>query len=209
MHSLYATTHQPYHDAHYSIFLAEVASTVNEVLLTWKLLDETPASDVGARFSILNRFADTIYTTLIRQTMFAEFEMKTHAHVEAGEPLTLASLNDYYGDVVAAYTPGVNLDERAKYGWSRVPHFYRAFYVFQYATGLSWGVAIARAIRDEGAPAAARYQAMLQAGGSDYPMTTLQRAGVDLTTPEPVREALAEFDAVVAEMERLHAAGGV
>ncbi|MGH2561426.1 MAG: M3 family oligoendopeptidase, partial [Thermomicrobiales bacterium] len=90
MHSHFSSTSQPYHDSHYSIFLAEVASTVNEVLLTWKLLDETPADDPGARFSILNRFADTIYTTLVRQTMFAEFEQKTHAHVESGQPLTLA-----------------------------------------------------------------------------------------------------------------------
>ncbi|MGH2532011.1 MAG: oligoendopeptidase F [Thermomicrobiales bacterium] len=207
MHSHYSTNNQPYHDAHYSIFLAEVASTVNEVLLTWKLLDETSADDPGTRFSILNRFADTIYTTLVRQTMFAEFEQKTHELVESGQPLTLASLNDLYGLVVEAYCPGINVDEQAKLGWSRVPHFYRAFYVFQYATGISSAVAIARAIRDEGAPAAARYREMLRAGGSDYSLSILQRAGVDLTTPEPVREALREFDRTVEEMERLHATG--
>lgn len=209
MHSLYSTGSQPYHDAHYPIFLAEVASTVNEVLLTWKLLDDTPEADAGTRFSILNRFADTIYTTLVRQTMFAEFEQRTHELVESGEPLTLAALNDTYGDVVAAYSPGVNVDEPAKLGWSRVPHFYRAFYVFQYATGISSAIAIARSIRTDGAAAATRYREMLRAGGADYPMAILQRAGVDLTTPEPVREALREFDRTVAEMERLHAAGGV
>ncbi|MGH2560692.1 MAG: M3 family metallopeptidase, partial [Thermomicrobiales bacterium] len=156
-----------------------------------------------------NRFADTIYTTLVRQTMFAEFEQKTHEHVESGQPLTLASLNELYGAVVEAYCPGVNVDEHARFGWSRVPHFYRAFYVFQYATGMSSAVAIARAIRDEGAPAAERYREMLRAGGSDYPLAVLKQAGVDLTTPEPVRAALREFDRTVEEMERLHLAGGV
>jgi oligoendopeptidase F len=179
------------------------------VLLTWKLLDETPEEDRGTRFSILNRFADTLYGTLVRQTMLAEFEHRTHEIVEAGQPLTLEQLNDLYGELIEAYLPGVTIDDRARLGWSRVPHLYRAFYVFQYATGISASVSIARAIREEGESAATRYREMLQAGGSDYPLQVLARAGVDLTTPEPVREALSEFDRTVAEMERLFDAGGV
>jgi oligoendopeptidase F len=203
MHSLYADAAQPFHDAGYSLFTAEIASTVNEVLLTWHLLRETPPDDGATRFAILNRFADTIHGTLLRQTMFAEFEHLTHTASESGQPLTLESLNAIYGELVDAYLPGILNDDYARLGWSRVPHFYRAFYVFQYATGISAAVALARAIRDEGAPAAERYLAMLRAGGSDYSLPLLQRAGVDLTTPDPVRAALQEFDDVVAEMTRL------
>jgi oligoendopeptidase F len=203
MHSLYADAAQPFHDAGYSLFTAEIASTVNEVLLTWHLLRETPADDGATRFAILNRFADTIHATLLRQTMFAEFEYRTHSAAEAGQPLTLETLNDIYGELADAYLPGVLNDEYARLGWSRVPHFYRAFYVFQYATGISAAVALARAVRDEGAPVADRYLTMLRAGGSDYSLPLLQRAGVDLTTPDPVRAALREFDDTVGEMTRL------
>ena len=203
MHSFYADAAQPFHDAQYSIFVAEIASTLNEVLLTWHLLAELPDYDTDGRFAILNRFADSISTTLVRQVMFAEFEQRTHELVERGEPLTLDTLNEMYGDVLDAYVPGVVNDEAAKQNWSRIPHFYGAFYVFQYATGISAGIALARAIRDQGAPAAERYLEMLRGGGSDYPLEILKRAGVDLTSPEPVRAALAEFDATVREMESL------
>lgn len=208
MHSYYADAAQPFHQAQYPIFLAEVASTVNEVLLTWSLLAKAPAGDAMTRFAILNRFADVIQTTLLRQTMLAEFEQRTHAMAEAGEPLTLKALTALHGELQEAYLPGVVNDEAARLGWSRVPHFYRAFYVYQYATGISAAVTLARAIRAEGEPARERYLALLRAGGSDYPLPLLQRAGVDLTTPEPVRTALAEFDATVAEMERLADAAG-
>jgi len=209
MHSLLADRAQPYHDAQYPIFLAEVASTVNEVLLTWYLLQETPEEDRVTRFSILNRFADTIHSTLIRQAMFADFEHRTHAAVEAGQPLTEQSLSEIYGQLMETYMPGVERDDLARLNWSRVPHFYRAFYVYQYATGIAAAIALARAIRDEGAPAAERYLRLLEAGGSDYPLLLLQRAGVDLTTPDPVRDALAEFEATVAEMEQIVAEGGL
>ena len=203
MHTFYATNAQRYHDAYYTIFLAEIASTVNEVLLTWHLLGQTPADDTVGRFDLLNRFADGFHGTVIVQTMFAEFEHRTHALVEAGEPLTLETLNDLYGGLQADYTPGLTIDETIRIRWGRIPHFYRAFYVFQYATGLSAAVALATAIRDEGQPAADRYLAMLTAGGSDYSLPLLQRAGVDLTTPAPIEAALAEFDRVVSEMEAL------
>jgi oligoendopeptidase F len=203
MHSFYADRAQPFHEASYSLFTAEIASTVNEVLLTWHLLGLTPEDDAATRFSILNRFADTIQGTLLRQTMFAEFEHRTHTDAEASVPLTLERLNEIYGQLTDFHLPGVLNDDHAKLVWSRVPHFYRAFYVFQYATGISAAVALATAIRDEGAPAVDRYLGMLRAGGSDYSLPLLQRAGVDLTTPEPVKAALAEFDRTVQTMEAL------
>jgi oligoendopeptidase F len=209
MHSLYADAAQPFHDASYSLFTAEIASTVNEVLLTWHLLGETPADAALERFSILKRFSDTIQSTLLRQTMFAEFEHRTHTAAESGQPLTLDWLNDLYGELLDAHLPGVRTDDYARQTWSRVPHFYRAFYVYQYATGISSAIALARAIRDEGAAANRRYRELLRAGGSDYSLPLLQRSGVDLTTPAPVRAALAEFDDTVAELARLVDAGTV
>ena len=209
MHSLYSDQAQPYHDAGYPIFLAEIASTVNETLLTWHLLDETPPDDRLGRFSLLNHFADDFYGTVVRQAMFAEFEHRTHAQVEADQPLTLDSLNSLYGELYEAYTPGVAVDDAVRINWGRIPHFYRAFYVYQYATGLSAAITLARALREEGEPAQARYLALLSSGGSDYPLTLLQRAGIDLTTPDPVATGLAEFERAVAEMERLVAEGAL
>ncbi len=203
MHTYYASQAQPYHDYHYTTFLAEIASTLNEVLLTWHLLGELPAEDLLGRFAILNRFADDVYGTLIVQTMFAEFEHLSHQIAESGEPITLERLNQIYGDLQSAYTPGLEIDDSIRNRWCRIPHFYRAFYVFQYATGLSAAIALAGKIRDEGQPAAERYLEMLAAGGSDYSLPLLQRAGVDLTTPEPVRLALVEFARTVGEMEQL------
>ena len=207
MHSFYADAAQPYHDAGYPIFLAEVASTVNETLLLWHLLGKTPADVHLARFELLNRLADDVYATLITQAMFAEFEHRTHARAEAGEPLTADALDALFGELQAAYLPGVVVDDAARIRWGRIPHFYRAFYVYQYATGLSAAITLARGIQDGEAGATERYLEMLAAGGSDYPLAILQRAGVDLTTPEPVRTALAEFANAVAEMEQLADAG--
>jgi oligoendopeptidase F len=203
MHSLYANESQPFHYAGYSIFTAEIASTVNEVLMTWHLLDQTPADDFDTRFSIINRLADGIQSTLVRQTQFAEFERESHARYEAGETLTLESLSELYAQLQAVYVPGTVIDEHVPLTWARVPHFYRAFYVYQYATGMSSAIAIAQQIRDEGQPAADRYLAMLRSGGSDYPLPMLQRAGVDLTKPEPVRAALREYDRLIGEMEEI------
>lgn len=203
MHTFYANKAQPIHLAGYPIFLAEIASTVNEVLLTWHLLGQDVAQDPVSRFGLLNRFADGFYTTVIMQTMLADFEAQTHAAVERGMPLTLEFLNETFGDLSTIYTPGVAIDESVKIGWGRIPHFYRAFYVFQYATGLSAAINIARAVRDDGEPARKRYLAMLAEGGQDYPLNILGRAGVDLTSPEPIRIALEEFDRTVTEMEKL------
>ena len=209
MHSLLANRAQPYHYAGYPLVLAEVASTVNEVLLAWDLLAKTPADDRLGRFAILNRLADDFVGTVVNQAMYAEFEHRAHAHVEAGQPLTLDVLNDLYGELSADYAPGVAVDDLVRVRWGRIPHFYRAFYVFKYATGMAAAFAFARAIRDEGAPAVERYLGLLAAGGSDYPLELLRRAGVALDTPEPVRAALAEFDAIVSEMGRLVEAGAL
>jgi oligoendopeptidase F len=203
MHSKLAQTRQPFHYAGYSIFTAEIASTVNEVLLTWTMLDKLPADDYQTRFSIINRLVDGIQATLVRQTQFAEFERETHAHYEAGNPLTLEWMSELYASLQAVYVPGTEINENVALTWARVPHFYRAFYVFQYATGMSSALAIARMIRDEGEPAARRYLDMLEAGGSDHPLTLLQRAGVDLTTPAPVQAAMEEYGRLVDELESI------
>ena len=118
-------------------------------------------------------------------------------------------LKDIYGELYETYLPGVNVDDGVRVNWARIPHFYRAFYVYQYATGLSAAIAIARAIRDEGEPARARYRRLLASGGSDYPLELLSRAGVDLTTPEPIEAGIAEFESIVSEMERIVASGAL
>jgi oligoendopeptidase F len=208
MHTYYSHRNNPYHDAHYSIFLGEVASTVNEALLTWRFLEDLPVDEIRERFAILNRLADTIFATLVRQTMFADFEHRAHVAAAAAQPLTPETLSDQYGSTADIFRPGVLNDELARLEWTRIPHFYRAYYVFQYATGISSALAIARRIREDGEGARSRYLEMLRAGGSDYPINILQRAGVDLKTPEPVRQALAVFDETVAEMEKLADAAG-
>lgn len=203
MHSFYSEQAQPIQYAGYSIFLAEIASTVNEVLLSWHLLGQEEGQDPVQRFSLLNRFADSYVGTVVRQTMFAEFEQMTHAAVEAGNALTPEVLSAFYSDLSGVYTPGVDVDQGVRIEWGRIPHFYRAFYVFQYATGLSSAINLATAVRDEGDPARERYLGMLKAGASDYPMNVLKRAGVDLETPAPIEAGVAEFDRVVTELERL------
>jgi oligoendopeptidase F len=203
MHSFYSSSAQPFHLAGYPIFLAEIASTVNEVLLTWHLLQTEAGADPAGRFSLLNRFVDGFEATLANQVMYADFELRTHGAAESGQPLTLEFLNDQFGEVQATYSPGVVVDEDTVIHWARVPHFYRAFYVFQYATGLASAINIAQAVRDQGDPARDRYLEMLSAGGSDYPLTLLKNAGVDLSTPEPIRIAFREFEQALTEMEKL------
>jgi oligoendopeptidase F len=209
MHSFYSDANLPFHLAGYPIFLAEIASTVNEVLLTWSLLAQTPEDDAITRFAILDRFAETYFGTVVRQTMFAEYEQRVHALAEAGQPITLDVLSDIYAQLYATYLPGVEIDDGVRVNWGRVPHFYRAFYVYQYATGMSAAIAIARAIRDEGEPARERYKRLLSSGGSDYPLALLEKAGVDLTSPEAIEAGLAEFESIVAEMEQIVASGAL
>jgi oligoendopeptidase F len=209
MHSFYADANLPFHEAGYPIFLAEIASTVNEVLLTWSLLEQTAEDDTLGRFAILDRFAETYFGTVVRQTMFAEYEQRVHGMAESGKPLTVDVLDEIYGELYETYLPGVTVDEGVRVNWGRIPHFYRAFYVYQYATGLSVAIAIARAIRDEGEPARERYRRLLASGGRDYPLVLLAEAGVDLTSPHPIEAGLAEFEAIVSDMEQIVASGAL
>ncbi len=203
MHSFYAENAQPIQYAGYSIFLAEIASTVNEVLLNWHLLNQPEGQDPVQRFALLNRFADTYLGTVSRQTMFAEFEQRTHDIVESGGALVPEVLSDLYAELFAAYNPGVDIDDSVRITWARIPHFYTAFYVYQYATGMSSAINLATAVRDEGDAARDRYLKMLAAGGSDYPMNVLKAAGVDLETSAPIERGIEEFERVLSEMEKL------
>lgn len=203
MHTFYAHRAQSIQYAGYSIFLAEIASTVNEVLLSWHLLGRDEGKEPVQRFALLNRFADSYFGTVIRQTQFAEFEQQTHALAEAGTPLTPDVLSALYEDLFTTYVPGVEVDDAVRITWARIPHFYRAFYVYQYATGMSSAVNIATSVRDEGEPARERYLTMLSAGESDYPMAVLKQAGVDLETPAPIEKGVEEFERVIAEMEQM------
>jgi len=205
MHSWYSGRTQPYHQADYRILVAEVASTTNESLLNHYLLSAT--QDKAARAYLIDRQLDSLRGTLFRQTMFAEFEKTIHAQVEAGEPLTADSLDATYYDLVKLYF-GDNMafdeeDQPIAWEWSRIDHFFYNFYVYKYATGISAAIAIASAILREGGPAVSRYLTFLKGGSSKYPLELLKDTGVDLTTPKPVGAALAEFERLVGELERL------
>ena len=179
--------------------VAEVASTVNEVLLTKYLLKTE--KDPKRRAYVLNHFLEGFRTTLFRQTLFAEFERKAHELDAAGTPLTAATLNQVYHDLVALYYDGAIIDPDIDPEWSYIPHFYRGFYVYQYATGFSSAVAIADRILATGD--ASGYLKFLTTGGSDYPLNELKIAGVDLTKPDTVKNALKVFADTVDELEKL------
>jgi len=199
VHSYRSDQAQTYANHDYAIFVAEVASTVNEVLLTQYLLEKE--TDPRKRAYYLNHFLEGFRTTLFRQTLFAEFEKQTHEMAEAGQPLTPDALNQVYRDLNAQYYKGAVIDPLQAMEWARIPHFYNAFYVYQYATGFSAAVDIATKIRQTGD--AAGYLAFLQTGGSDYPIQELKLAGVDLSKPDTVEAALDVFAKSVAELEAL------
>lgn len=199
IHSYRSDQAQTYANHDYAIFVAEVASTVNEVLLTLYLLEKE--TDPRKRAYYLNHFLEGFRTTLFRQTLFAEFEKQTHEMAEAGQPLTPEALNQVYRALNAQYYKGAVIDPLQDMEWARIPHFYNAFYVYQYATGFSAAVAIAAKIRQTGD--AAGYLAFLQTGGSDYPIQELKLAGVDLSKPDTVEAALDVFAKSVAELEAL------
>lgn len=199
VHSYRSDQAQTYANHDYAIFVAEVASTVNEVLLTLYLLEKE--TDPRKRAYYLNHFLEGFRTTLFRQTLFAEFEKQTHEMAEAGQPLTPDALNQVYRDLNAQYYKGAVIDPLQAMEWARIPHFYNAFYVYQYATGFSAAVDIATKIRQTGD--AAGYLAFLQTGGSDYPIQELKLAGVDLSKPDTVEAALDVFAKSVAELEAL------
>ena len=204
LHSQYSDT-QPYVNKDYPIFLAEIASTVNENILMRRMISECDASTQDGRKAkafLINRYLEEFRGTVFRQTMFAEFELKAHQMAEAGEPLTAETLCGVYHGLLADYFgPDVAIDEYMDWEWARIPHFYRAFYVFKYATGFSAAAAISRRIL-AGEPVTP-YLEFLHAGGSDYPAETLKRAGVDMSTPVPVAEALREFGDLVEELASL------
>lgn len=202
MHSYYSDASLPYEKAQYRIFVAEVASTVNEVLLLKYMLKNT--EDEKTRAYLLNHFLEQFRTTLFRQTMFAEFERESHRMAENGESLTVESLNKVYGDLNRKYySSAVDTDKYIETEWARIPHFYRAFYVYQYATGFSSAVAIADMILKEGAPAVERYIKFLSSGGSDFPVELLKIAGVDLSKPDAVVSGMKVFEDTLNEFERI------
>jgi oligoendopeptidase F len=200
MHTWYAQNTQTYQDYHYPIFLAEVASTFNEELLTHHLLAET--SDPRMRAYLINRQIDDIRGTVYRQTMFAEFEKLTHAMEEAGEALTLDSFRATYRGLLEPYFgPDFVLDEELSLECLRIPHFYHAFYVYKYATGLSAAVALSQQVLRTGD--ATRYLGFLRSGGAKMPLPTLAEAGVDMSGPAPIERTLAVFAERVSELEAL------
>lgn len=199
MHSYKSDSTQDYMNHDYCIFVAEVASTVNEVLLTKYLL--ATETDKARRAYVLNHFLEGFRTTLFRQTLFAEFERKAHEAYQNGEPLTAEKLTGIYRSLVELYYDGAEVPENIAYEWAFIPHFYNAFYVFQYATGFSSAVAIASHIFETGD--AEGYLKFLTTGGSDYPLNELKLAGVDLTSPQPVKDALKVFGDSVRELRAL------
>lgn len=199
MHSYYSSKSQSFANHNYTIFAAEVASTVNEVLLTKYLL--SVEEDPKRRAYVLNHFLEGFRTTVFRQTLFAEFERKAHDVHAEGTPLTADSLGTMYRELNLEYYSGVNVGELHSAEWSRIPHFYRAYYVYQYATGFCSAVAIAQNILDTGN--ADGYRAFLKTGASDYPIDELRLAGIDLTTPEPVQRALSVFADTVDELANI------
>ena len=201
MHSYLSCKHQPVCTSDYVIFVAEVASTCNEILLMRHLLGKT--DDHKQRAYLINHFLDQFKGTLYRQTMFAEFEKKAHDYDMKGKPLTPDTLNSiYYRLNKQYYGPGVKHDALIKYEWARIPHFYTAFYVYKYATGLISAVSIARGILQDKNNFAA-YKKFLSAGGSDSPYEILKLAGVDLMTDAPYEAAAREFSETLAALESL------
>jgi len=202
MHSYFTRSHQPFQYGDYTIFVAEVASTLNEGLLTEYLLRNT--DDPEVRLSILNHSLEGLRGTLFRQTMFAEYEQQIHSQAEQGQPLTADSLSAMYRALNEKYYGGeAVIDELIDIEWARIPHFYYNFYVFHYATGISAASALVQQILQEGQPAVQRYLTFLSSGSSDYSIELLKKAGVDMTSPEPVRQALQLFDSHLTQMEKL------
>ena len=202
LHSCYSAKHQPVSTSDYVIFVAEVASTCNEVLLMRHLLDKT--TDRRERAYLINHFLDSFKGTVYRQTMFAEFELELGRMAEAGETLTAEALSGkYHGLNKLYFGPDMISDDGIALEWARIPHFYYNYYVFQYATSFCAAVAIADRILSEGAGMVETYKKFLSAGSSTDPISLLKIAGVDMSTPAPIHSALSLFGELVEEMERL------
>lgn len=202
LHSYHSCKYQPVSTSDYVIFVAEVASTCNEVLLMRHLLKKT--TDKKQRGYLINHFMDQFKGTVYRQTMFAEFELAMGKMAESGQALTADALCQKYHELNKLYFgPDMVSDDQIALEWARIPHFFYNYYVFQYATGFSAAVAIANRILKEGAPAVADYKKFLSGGCSTDPISLLKIAGVDMSSPEPVNSALALFGELVDEMEQL------
>ena len=204
MHTWHSNHTQPPHYAEYTLFVAEVASTVNENLLVEYLLKTE--QDPRERLALLNQYLENFKGTVFRQVMFAEFEKTAHEMAERGEALDPGSLNTLYAGLVRDYFgPALTMDEEVQYEWARIPHFYRPFYVYKYATGYTSAVALSEAVRSGGPQAVARYLDFLSMGGSADPLDELRHAGVDLASPAPVHAALQKFEKVLAQAQELAA----
>ena len=202
VHSKLSSQYQPQITAGYSIFVAEVASTVNEVLLINYLLNNE--KDQKVRNYLLNHFINQFKGTFFTQVMFAEFEMKTHEMAEKGVPLNVEVFNQTYEALFREYNgPDIVFDEEVKYGWSRIPHFYRPFYVYKYATGFASAIHIATKIAEGDQETLSSYIEFLKSGSSDYPLELLKKTGVDLTTPTPIKNALKRFEELIKEFAEI------
>ena len=202
MHTWFAQNNQLFQDYGYPIFLAEVASTFNEELLTHYLLQR--ADDDRLRAYLIDRQIEDIRSVLFRQTMFAEFEKQIHSIEEAGGPVTLDVFTTRYRELLEAYLgPRFAIDDSLSLECLRIPHFYSAFYVYKYATGVSAAVALAQRVLREGAPAVRDYLSFLKSGGARYPIETLQSAGVDMLTPGPIQETIELFRKRIEELQAL------
>ncbi|MDJ0875802.1 MAG: oligoendopeptidase F [Desulfobacterales bacterium] len=204
MHTHLSCQHQPYVYHNYTIFVAEVASTFNETLLSAHLLAQY-RDDPPMQAYLLNREIDNIRATLFRQTMFAEFELEVHRRAEAQQPLTLEALTGIYRGLLEAYFGDrLVIDDALALECLRIPHFYAAFYVYKYATGISAAIALASQVMAGEAGARERYLEFLTLGGSRFPLEELDVAGVDMTSPEPIRQAIAHFESLVAELQEVY-----
>ena len=204
LHSYHSDNNLPYRDAQYTIFLAEVASTLNEALLMDYMLKKT--DDKKEKMYLLAYYIDQFRTTVFRQTMFAEFEMIIHERAEKGEALTPQLLCEVYYDLNKKYYgDDMVVDKDIEMEWARIPHFYTSFYVYKYATGFSAAQSFAKQILDDGQPAVERYLGFLKSGGSDYSINILKKAGVDMSTPTPIEEGMSLLESLIEEMEQMAA----
>ncbi|NMD70408.1 oligoendopeptidase F [Bacillus sp. DNRA2] len=202
VHSKLSSQHQPQITARYSIFVAEVASTVNEVLMMNYLIAHEQNEEL--KKYLLNHFIDKFKGTFFTQVMFAEFEKITHELAEQGKPLNVEIFNDIYETLFREYNgPEVVFDEEVKYGWSRIPHFYRPFYVYKYATGFASAIDLATKIFEGDKQTLSAYLEFLKSGSSDYPLELLKKTGVDLTTPMPIENTLIRFKQLIEEFSQV------
>jgi oligoendopeptidase F len=202
MHSYFSNENQSYINSHYVIFTAEVASTVNETLLLNFLLKKSTSEQEKA--NLLSMHLDSIRSTLYRQTFFADFEKQVHETVEKNQPLTPETLQTVYKDLYKLYY-GENfvIDTELTCEWLRIPHFYSPFYVYQYATGISAAISIAAGILNKNRSFLTGYKNFLKSGGSKHPINLLQEAGVDMSTPQPIQDALNDFENSVKQLSSI------